>query len=199
MPNVATNDVIKVTAVMSGPSGAIMNVYHFRANTIVSPGDADVMTDLAQKLDDCYTALGQSISSDTAYVEVRGFNITQNAPMPTVPWPTQTVGPGSATGTAAQVAGFALLRTGISRVLGRKYIGGVAAGILDGNGLLTSGAVVELAAFIAELVGSFISANLNVYLPGVPSSTSSAFWAFVSGFASNIPGTQRRRRQGRGI
>jgi hypothetical protein len=157
------------------------------------------MTDLAQKLDDAYDHLGAALTSDTIFVEVQGFDLTQDRPLPTVTWPTQTVGSGGADSYAAQVSLLGLLRTGVARVLGRKFIGGLATGITDTNGFVTSAGMTLMGAFLAELVGTFISTSLNSYTPGVKSKTSGLFHAFIEGVASGVPAVQRRRRQGRGI
>jgi len=193
------NDIIRVTAVLEGPSGKIENVYQFRAEVIVGGNDTDVMTDLAQKLDDAYTHLLSSMSSDCVFIEVQGFNVTQDAPMPTVPFPSVTAGSASANDMASQVSFMALFRTGVSRVLGRKFLGGFAKEALTNDGFVSSGSITAIAGYIGELIGLFISASLNSYQLGVVSTVTHTFYAFFEGVAQVVPGTQRRRRQGRGI
>ena len=196
---VSNGDIIRATAVLAGPSGSIQNVFNFRAEVIILGSDLQVMTDIAQHLDDAYATLGTSLSSDTVFVEVQGHNLTTNNPMPTVPWPTATVGTGSASSHVAQVALMGLLRTGISRVLGRKFIGGLAVGDTDTNGFFDSSHIAHMASFLAFFIGTFIATSLNSYLPGVKSTKTGLFWSFIEGVTSGIPGIQRRRRQGRGI
>jgi hypothetical protein len=118
--------------------------------------------------------------------------------MPTVPWPAQTVGQGVASTVAAQVAGLALLRTGISRIVGRKFIGGLVKDGFDGSGLLNSTNLLNIGAFAGSLIGEFVATSLNTYLPGVKSTKTGIFWAFIEGLARGVPATQRRRRFGRG-
>jgi hypothetical protein len=196
---VNANDIIRATAVLEGPSGKIENVYQFRCVVVVGGDDTDVMTDLAQKLDDAYTHLVASMSSDTVFIEVQGFNVTQDAPMPTVPWPSVTAGSASANDMASQVSFLALFRTGVSRVLGRKFLGGFAREALTADGFVSSGSLTAIAGYIGELIGIFIAASLTSYQLGVLSTVTHTFFAFFEGVAQVVPGSQRRRRQGRGI
>jgi len=197
--SVATNDVIRVTAVMSGPSGRIENVFQFRVNSAVAPSDLTVMQDLAQKLDDVYEHMVSIMTGDTVFVEVNGFNVTQDLPMPTVPWPTQTTGESGSSDTPAQVSILALLRTGINRVVGRKFFGGFANGAFDSDGFATSAAITAVGLAAAELIGVFTGTLLNEYLPGVKSTTSGLFWSFFEALVRSVPATQRRRRKDRGV
>lgn len=195
---VHSGDVIKVTAVMSGPSGAIMNVYHFHCTTIIDGDDTTVMEDLAQKLDDAYSNIADYLTGHTIFVEVRGFNVTQNAPMPTVTWPTQTVGGSAAADNPAQISFMALFRTGVSRVLGRKFFGGVHGSQIDDNGFWKSTLMTAVGQFVSELLGAFTGTLLNQYVCGVIGKNTGFFYPFLEGLAQAIPAVQRRRRYGRG-
>jgi hypothetical protein len=196
---VAPNDIIRVTAVLAGPNGAMENVFQFRANVVLDAVDINVMNDLAEKLDTAYGHISPNMSADVVFVEIQGHNLTQNQPMPTVSWPTRTVGGNSAHVGAAQISFLGLLRTGVRRVLGRKYLGGFPPGAIQLAGFFSVDYIPLVAGFLGEFVGSFIAGStLNTYLPGLKSKTG-AFWGFIEGVASANPATQRRRRQGRGI
>lgn len=195
---VFTNDVIRATAVMRGPQGDIQNVYYFRAQVLVDSSEAQVMADLAEKLEDVYGSFVNLLSSDTIFVEVRGYNVTAGTPMPTVPWPSLTAGGGSATDTPSQVAVLGFLRTGRARAIARKFFGGFSTANFDTSGLVGSNVVTAVVAGLGNLLGSFIAASLNNYLPGIPSAKYGMFLSFLEGLASGVPATQRRRRFGRG-
>jgi len=196
---VSTNDIIRVNAIMTGPSGRIENVFHFRANNVLSGTDSAVMLDLAQFLDDTYTAISGRMTSDTIFVEVQGFNVTTGNPLPTVPWPTLTAGTGGATDMPAQVAGLGILRTGVARAIGRKFFGGLNTLSFDANGFLTSPAIVDIGTTLGNLTSSFIGAStLNTYLPGIRT-VAGLFWGFLSVFVKGSPAVQRRRGTNVGI
>lgn len=195
---VAANDVIRVTAVMTGPNGEIANVYEFRANLVLAGNDNDVMDDMAAKMEEVYTPLKSYMGPDVGFSEIRGYNVTQGYPMPIKTWPTFTNGTYSGNSGAAAIALLGLLRTGIKRVVGRKFFGGIGRNVIDTGGSVISGATAAVATALGSLVGSFIAAGtLNTYLPGVLSK-SGIFWGFIEGIASSNPVVQRRRRYGRG-
>lgn len=193
------NDKITVTAhLQTGVGNTINNVFTFRYEGIGTQADEASMQDLALKLEDFYSALNSHIVDNVAYVDISGFNVTQDRPMPTVNWPTLTAGGSTSDPLPDGVSGLMLLRTGIKRVLGRKFIGGLAEGD-NTAGVWESTLVAALAAAGAELIGSFLGGQTGaLWLPGVIDKLG-AFWSFIETFASNNPAYQRRRRPGRGI
>jgi len=177
----------------------MQNVYYFRYDGALLAGDLIVMTDCASFLDAAYADLNAGISADYTYTQVRGFNVTQNVPMPTVSWPAQTSGGGGNVSTAAGVAMLVLFRTGISRVFGRKYIGALISNDLDTDGMLTTSLVTLGTVFAANFLQSFTGpTSLAQFLPGIISSTGQ-FWGFIESVVTNNPAYQRRRRKGRGV
>lgn len=199
MANVNTNDRIRATAVLLGPAGEMQNVYYFRFQGVVPAGDLLVMADLADFLDNAYSILNASVSSDYTYTEIRGFNVTQNTPMPTVAWPSLTAGGGGASSIPAAVSLLIIFRTGISRVFGRKYIGGMHEGNVDGDGFWVSGLVTVGTTFAAEFLSTFIgTTTLATYLPGIITTTNT-FLGFIASVVTGNPAYQRRRRKGRGV
>jgi hypothetical protein len=197
--SVSSGDIIRVTAVMDSQHGHIENVYYFRSDLPIPAADEDYMADLAVKLESVYGAILSNLSIDTIFTEVQGYNVTTDQPMPTIGWPTLTAGTGAAQSLPAGVSALAILRTGVKRVLGRKFFGLLQTGVLDGDGFLTAGVVTAVATAAGELIGGFLgSETLSGWLPGVRDKTG-AFWAFIEAVASNNPGYQRRRRRGRGI
>jgi len=199
MPNVNTNDRVRATAVLLGPSGEVQNVYYFRFQGVIPAGDLLVMADLADFLDGVYTDINLGIAGNYTYTEVRGFNMTQNVPMPTVSWPNLTTGGGSGGVSPSGVALLVILRTGISRVFGRKYFGGIIDGNIDSDGFWVSGLVSAGITAAGQLLTTFIgSTTLATYLPGIITSTNT-FLGFISAVVTNNPSYQRRRRKGRGV
>jgi hypothetical protein len=197
--SVSAGDIVRATAVMDAPAGKVENVYYFRAGTLLDTSEVAVMTDLALKLDTAYGHLAPSMSHLVVFTDVQGYNITQAAPMPTVPWPTQTVGGSSHGVFAPQVSAFGLFRTGVKRAIGRKFFGGIQNTGIDDNGLLSGAVITAVSGLLGELIGSFIaSGTLNDYLPGVWRKAK-PFLSFIEGVASARPAVQRRRAYGRGV
>jgi hypothetical protein len=199
MTDVNPADRVRITAVLLGPAGEIQNVYYFRWDGVLPVGDLVVMTDLAEYLDDAYSTINAAISSDYTYTQVRGFNVTQNIPMPTVSWPSLTSGGGGGVSNAAGVAGLIILRTGIARTFGRKYIGGIITANMNDDGFWQSALVTALVSFGSLFIGDFVGTLAGPsYLPGIISKTGQ-FWAFIEAVVTNNPAYQRRRRKGRGV
>jgi hypothetical protein len=115
-----------------------------------------------------------------------------------VPWTSLTAGGGGASSNAAGVALLIVLRTGISRVFGRKYLGGIITANIDTDGFWASALVTVGATFAAHLLGEFVGGtSTSTWLPGLIAKTGQ-FWSFIEAIVSAIPAYQRRRRKGAG-
>jgi hypothetical protein len=183
---------------MDFEGNAIENVYHFRVETAGNGNDQDLMTDIAQWLDDAYDHLAPNTSSNLTYVEIRGFNVTDLTPMPTVAWPSQTVGGSGSSALPLGTALLVLFRTGISRVLGRKFLGGLTEDS-NSDGAFDSGMVATAAAYAAELLASVVGAETGSSLVyGILRAGGTVLADVITAVADSEPGYQRRRRRGRG-
>jgi len=193
------SDRLRVTAVMS-VAGAIsvQNVYD--VNCITEPGgdDVDVMEALAEWLDSAYTEIVGSLSNQLVFEEVRGFNITKDGPMPTVPWPTLTTGTPSGDYPPTAVAALVLFRTALAKVIGRKYIGILPESAMTA-GLLISSVILELSAFaLAIVAGPTPSGPAGAFDYGIRQSNGILRPVFTT-VVRNVLAYQRRRKPGRGI
>lgn len=196
---VAVNDLLRVTAVLTTTDGTTSeNVYVYKALGITDSDDFAVMADLALVLDTAYTEIVGLYANEVTFVEVRGHNITQDTPLPTVPWPTLTSGTSVSPNYAPGVAALVLFHTAATKVLGRKFIGPLTnAGLTDA--LIASATLVDLASYAAVLIVPYTSPDTsNSYSFGILDKSN--IFRFITDVVSTaIPAYQRRRRQFTGI
>lgn len=192
-------DVLRITARMNLLStGAVENVYTMRWNGLLSSEDGPVMTHVSTYLEDLVSDVTNFQPGDLKYIDVEGFNHTQSRPMPTVNWPTLTEGAGSGDYLPPGVSALAFFRTGLSRVIARKFLGPVLES-LNTNGFFTSAVLTSLSSFIGKMLSPDISLiDAGTLTPGVISKAGT-FHALTDGTGSSSPAYQRRRRAGRGI
>jgi hypothetical protein len=199
MADVSTNDVVKATVKMNLFNGqsAVQNVFQFRLNTS-SVTDTGARADLVEKLETFYGELEVVLSEHLTFEEVDFFNLTTGQPMGATEFDVLATGANVGDVLPGGVAGLIVFRTGISRVLGRKYIGGFTEGN-SSDGAVDSGALAALADAGGFMLGSFVGISTGgTWLPGVIS-TAGPFWAYQEAIIRNIWAYQRRRRPGAGI
>jgi len=97
----------------------------------------------------------------------------------------------------AGVAMYCQMGTNTPKVFGRKYIGGVAEGVIQ-DGYLTDAAVSRLATYTGVCLSRIADGAVHLD-PGVISAKEGRFVEFNNtGFAFNVPAYQRRRKPGVG-
>lgn len=198
---IAAGHHARITAVLSYSNQAtIMNVFDVVVTAPPVGGDEDLsfMIDAADWLDQAYTPLAGDYASTVTFVEVRGYDVTADAPLPAVGWPNLTVGEATAEVNALGVAALVLFRTAAARVIGRKFIGPVLVNAIDET-LIISSVITHLVSF-----GIVIGAGIH----NGPNDTQATFGIMdkfaalhtvTDIIASSIPAYQRRRKQLRGI
>jgi len=190
---------VRVTAVMQALGGVtIENVYDVQCTAGGTGDDDDVMQHLAAWLDGAYTHLtGLQVNAMT-YVEVRGFDVSADTPLPTVAWPSLTTGSGGGEPTPYGVAALVLFRTLKARVVGRKYLGGFNEALWASGEILVAAlpAFLSFAAEIAAGPGLSVAGGEYEYKIydklGVARDT-------IASVVRSVAAYQRRRRPGRGI
>ncbi len=193
------NDVIEVSA--RGEFNGIedvVNVFQFQLTSVGDVTEAVTLTDLSVHLDNIFGNLGASQTDDFVYRDLTFRNITQDLVLGVIPWPTLTVG-GSASGNLPPgVAGVINMATNVARVVLRKFIGGLGVGILDANGTFTGSLLTILGSFASDLLATLVVGG-NDWEYGFFSPKTLAFEVPVGATITDIPGYQRRRKQGRGV
>lgn len=192
------DDIIRATAVLAYGNGQeLNNVFHLKYQSAFSGADADVMTEIAAILDAVYSEIDEGINSTVEFVEVRGFNVTQNSPLPTTTWPSLTVGGGAGDPTPAGVALLVSLNTGVLKVHGRKYLPGVGENSTTAGKWATD-ILTLAAAWGAALMDAYIGIiTAGVYVFGVLDKTG-VLREIIEIVTSDEPAYQRRRRLGTG-
>jgi hypothetical protein len=175
----------------------IENVFYLRVLTPGTDSDADVLSGAAAWLDEAYTFIQNRISNQVSFVDVRGFNITANAPIAPVAWPVLLAGSSAASAMATGVAACITFYTLVSRVRGRKFIGGLTENEFD-NALLVTSFVAALTNFaITILAGPDVLAGGTTLEWGIRRKNGT-FLVVPRFVISAIPAYQRRRRLGAG-
>lgn len=192
-------DIIRVTAVLKTTDQVtVENVFHTRFQSGPVTQDNLVMDDLALWLDTAYDYIKGYMPTGNQFIEVQGFNVTADSPMPPAAWPTQTAGTSGGDITPEGVAALVLFRTAKAHVLGRKFFGTLTETNIT-NGLLVASAVTALVNTAIVLIAPYTAvASGNTYLMGI-FGKGGVLHAITDIVVRDLPAYQRRRRRGRGI
>ena len=196
----AEGDVCRVSAKMSLLNSIdVVNVWHAKLLSETTPTNAEVLEDMAERLDDQYAILAPSLTTSLAFTEIQAYGLNPTVPLGVTSWPTLTTGDNDTadmlvTGAAALIK----FSTEALRGQGKKYIGGltegqIAGGIISGATLLSA-----LVTFAAMSSSAFVSANGNTWRWGIYREATGSFWRYVEAIVSTVPAYQRRRKLGVG-
>ena len=194
---VLLNDVVRATVEGEGASGQdLQNVYHIR-NVNVAVTDAVAITDLITLLEALYTLLSAVLSTALVIRGVKFINFTQQADIGTGLFVDDTPGTNVGAILPPQIAAGLTLTTSRLSVRGRKYFGLLCEPEVDGLGVLTPSALLDLVD-----VGDVMTANQveagTTWQFGVHASFDAAWLPFLSFSTTTTAVTQRRRRRGVG-
>lgn len=196
---VQSDDYVRATARMSfGLAASVQNVFAFKLIGSAL-GDTVAMQDLAEELDDWYTCINPQIVDNQTYVDIDGFNLTQDSPLPETSWPSKTVGGSASDPTPSGAAALVTFRTNFSRRRGRKFLGVMGEGNIGANGQWNTTLMTNLATFGAQLLDPFVGqVSGETWLPVIWSVLKAGMLP-TEAVVSAIPAYQRRRRIGTGI
>lgn len=198
MPTVV-NDIFRVAARMHQPSiGDFVNVYHFQCTTVVGSADATARDDMALLMDAMYTLIQSAMPDGMTFEDVNIFNVTQNRPLGSEPWPVLTTGGQAADELAAQTAVFLRGLTGFSRNWARKFIGPFTENSNSPGGIVATPLMNALVNFGGQWLSAGTVGMTNIYNPVVRYAVGGVWAPITSIVISNIWATIRRRRIGRG-
>jgi hypothetical protein len=132
------------------------------------------------------------------FVDVNVFNITQNRPYGSFPWPTLTVGGAATEELPAQVAAFVRGLTGFSRNWSRKFVGPFTEAVNFGGGIASPGLITALEGWADDWITAN-PAGMTGTWEAVVRYAAGGVWAPITSYVvTNIWATLRRRRIGRG-
>ena len=195
---IGENDVIRASAVLRRQAtDDIVNVYHLTPVSIGSQTQQDLRDDIADYLDDVYVALNSRIANSINYSVIELFNVTDGTPEPSVGWPTLTTGGDAGDPMPDGVAGLSIGRTGVSKVIGKKFWPYFTKTSLS-SGLWVAAVVTDMAAAAAIWIAPRTAPSGVTWDPGIYSRAVALFRTFTETDSTNLPAYQRRRKRGVG-
>lgn len=194
----ATDDILRVAARQNVPGiGDFVNVFHYKCISGAPISDADTLADMGEFMDMLYTKVQAIISSYADPVDVNVFNVTQDRPLGSTPFPVWTGGTATGDAEPAQVAAFIRGLSGYSRNWAKKFIGPLSESRIATIGLMDGTTLTALGAFGAEWVLS-TATSVGGYIAVVYHSSAGLYRAINSVAYDNVPCIIRRRRAGIG-
>lgn len=199
MADINADDVLRMTAKMTTVDlSSVQNVYTL---DVPVPGSGTIIAilDRIVKIVELVYAIVKGLQNTrTKYLDLDFFNITQNIPLPTRPWDLIAEGEAGSDDLAHMTAAMFSLGVDKPGVSGRKFFGGISEAALDQDGLWTNATVTDLTAASAVLLNDQVESGTTIRF-GIRTGITPTFAQFVTATITNVPGSQRRRRQGVGI
>lgn len=176
----------------------VTNVYQLQLTSPNPVADSVAILQLSNWIDGLYTGILASQSSDFIYRDLTFRNKTTATIMGITPWPTKTTGSAAIYNNPPGVAAVINMATTASKVILRKFLGGWVQAALDADGTFTTALTAALVTFGNTLINGTASGG-DVWAYGHLSPKTGNFEIPVAATATDIPGYQRRRKQGRGV
>jgi hypothetical protein len=193
-------DLLEVAIVHTlGPVDEQINVFHMHVAVAGTGTDADLDADLLEYFGDAYALIEHLMPTSMDVQEIRYRNVTDNTPTRYVPW-TGTYTGGTSTGEHLPPACAALIlyRTGVLKVLGKKYLPTFSEAAQDG-GVWSAGTLGSVGAFGGATDGQVTMPVTNIELEfRVFSRTLGNDYPIIGAQARSQVAYLRSRRFGRG-
>jgi len=195
---VASGDVVRVAVQAKfNNTEDVINVWHFVLTSGLTLNNAAALFDLEGFMDPLYTNLAQMATPETVWSGAHVVNETQNLIVGDVVF--SPVIPGTATGgTLATVSSaLAVMPTEVPRRQGRKYLGPLAASLIDTEGQVGTAIAGVIVSAITPYLTPIVATNGTWQL--VVYSQATGTWLVPTSVkVMTAPGVQRRRKLGRG-
>lgn len=189
-------DILQVTARMILLGQEVLNVYHLLVGE--NAPDGDLAQDITERLDNAHGEMATLQDGSMAFDSIRIINVTDNTEVGEFDWPS-LVG-GSVAGTVALppgVAGVVTFTTTTMGSRGRKFIAGFTESDIS-DGVWEAGTLAAMADYAAYIATPFVGTESGVPLAFGVRTAAGLFRSFNGYTVTNIPGYQRRRKQGVG-
>jgi len=200
-----STELIRVSANAEFTVGGqdLVNVMYFQLIAPSSLTDTQVLSDIGEVLEQIYAPVPAQQNTNVTYVDYTVKNETQDAAPLTATWPTFTIGGNAFEALPGQCVALLIMRTLVSRKLGRFNLGGFCQNnnisSVWGPTLITMAGTV-----ITNLLATRVATNGN-YLYGVASQAVPPPRTIINSYDAPISGkliggvrTQRRRSAGFG-
>lgn len=194
---VNVGDILRITARMSWGEDDIQNVYHLRVTAGDDEDNTDVLTDIAEDLEDAYDFILGRIPNEITFDSLEGYNLTDDEWMGVVGWPTLTAGTATADPMPPQNSPLVLFTTDVPRSQGRKFLPPFSVNEVQDDGTIDTVPLQNVESYMVSLlagvVGTYIEAEYGNWNEAL-----ARFATWILGEARDIFATQRRRYFGSG-
>lgn len=192
------NDIIRAAARGRWNSlSDVINVFWYQMTSSAGLTAAEVAEDIGDILETLYDYLDTFQHVSYSYKDITYFNVTQNKPLGAWDWPSLNAGTANYDALPTGVAAFIFARTGYNRIIGRKYLG-VFTENDCGNGGWGSSLMTNLGYFAAWWLVTGWEQTNGDWDQGIYSAGNATLYPIEEVVVRQVPGYQRRRKQGVG-
>jgi hypothetical protein len=179
--------------------GDFVNVYHWRIALMSTSTDENINDAILERMEDLYSPFLGFMSDSLNFSDINIFNVTQDMPIGSFPWPTISSGTGgSGESLPPQVAYFIRGLSGFSRNWAKKFIGPFLETASAGSGVVQAAVMTAGGTFATNWLASLMATG-GARLESVVYHASAGLWReLVEAVSTNIWATFRTRRHGRG-
>lgn len=198
MPTI-NGDIVRLTTLgLVNAADAIQNVWHLRVNNISPISDALLLQACDEWTENVYTNLLDTWSNDTTLAAINVQILRDDQALGEYELTNVLNGTETGESTSPQIAVLGFIRTGVSKLIGKKYFGVFSENGIS-EGLVTGGVLADVANAMIDATTPFIGTGGVSLTGGVWSPTRALFYVATQIAVSGATVVQRRRRVGRGI
>ena|SRR3989304_5577122 len=197
---IGLGDVLRIACRMNHAAiGDFVNVYHYKVSIIGTSTEQDIIDYVLGALDTMYLGLAPWMQDNVNFEDINVFNVTQQSPVGTFPWPVCQYGSGGGGDMLpSQVTAFLRATTGYSRNWAKKFLGPFVESASTGNGVVASGLMTALGVFGGLWIIP-VSVPGGAQLDPVVRHAKMAVWRVITDIVvRNVWATFRTRKPGRG-
>jgi hypothetical protein len=190
---VQPDDVVKVTCSFVYDEVSVMqNVFYYQNTGSSAVSDEDVLTDLVGEIDGYYGSLTSTWSSRMVPRDLVLYNITQDLPIGSSPWPTLEDGGSALESLPLQCAPLVSFLTGFAKAVGRKYLPAVDEAHNSHGGALAAPLLADMLAWAVGVLGG-VTIDGQPFYAGHVSSVTGGFVRWLTSEVNTLIRSQRRR------
>lgn len=196
--SVGQNEVVRVTLLADfGGVDDVQNVFQFSKASTGTITNSAALDELIEALEAIVEIIKLLANAYTIWRGIRVENLTAGTLVGERSFAAPIPGTVAGESNAAQITAPVSFKTDVPRVILRKDVGPVAEGILSNGGAINQDGQDALDDLITFLLANITTTN-ETWVYGYLSTKAGGFIAPLEGTYTSVPGTQRRRRVGRG-
>lgn len=199
---IVTGDILRAKVITAFPTGdEFTNILTYKVDNVGSATESEVFDALAERMQIMYSGVGPDLSSAVTVpaMDIEQLVVATNKFVTIGSRSLTVVGTASIEAMPGVSTGSVTGRTNVSKVRGRKSVGGYGE-TRGQDGILSPAALGRLAVYAAQYLTGINVAPLNLLLiPGVFRTVALVFQEFNGGgLVKNIMGTMTTRKALRG-